>query len=81
MGTVRVVRLAGRLQLSEIRRVRGTGVVELAVPRRVGELHGAGPAVPGPPARPRARLRGSRSFTAVEALFRHKALQGSSAHS
>ena len=35
-----------------------TGVVELAVPRRVGEVQGAGPFVPEPHrVRPRARLR------------------------
>ena len=60
-----------------------TGVVELAVPRRVGEVQGAGPPVPEPLlVRPRARLRevaaGPPRQQALHrrlGLFRQKALQ------
>jgi len=60
-----------------------TGVVELAVPRRVGEVQGAGPAVPEPlRVRPRARLRKvaagpprQQVLHRRRGLFRQKALQ------
>jgi hypothetical protein len=62
-----------------------TGVVELAVPRRVGEVQGAGPAVPEPLlVRPRARLREvaagpprQQVLHRRRGLFRQKALQNS----
>ena len=60
-----------------------TGVVELAVPRIVSEVEGAGPPVPETlPVRPRARLRevaaGPPRQQALHrrlGLFRQKALQ------
>ena len=60
-----------------------TGVVELAVPRIVSEVEGAGPPVPETlPVRPRARLREvaagpprQQALHRRRGLFRQKALQ------